>query len=316
MTTETGRGYHNTSSVYFFPNDTVEQDRLNAQSSAIKSMLEGRVTLAPLPPNPSRILDIGCGTGHATLDIARQYPSAQVYGLDISPVPEKSVKEAPPNLHFLTGNILDVHPTAAASSTAHSGDEAPPSSDELNTTLQPNTFTHVFARLLVMGMNNWPGLISRAYSLLAPGGYLELQELDIWFRDANGTHIEHEFEDFMGTAMRERGLDMRAGPNMAERMRAAGFVDVEVHRRRWVVKALPGEPVSEMTRYASVAMPANIDEIARKLAKPQTDRWGKPEAVEQMKKTTHERVFSQPGAHCEYFVTIGRKPEAQREKSE
>ncbi|KAK7544752.1 S-adenosyl-L-methionine-dependent methyltransferase [Phyllosticta citribraziliensis] len=305
MTTETGRSYHNTSSVYCLPNDTAEQDRLDMQSSAIKSTLEGRVTLAPLPPNPSKILDIGCGTGHASLDIARQYPSAQVYGLDITPVPERAVSQAPPNLHFLTGNIFDVDPTALAGT--HEGGE--PSS--LATALQPYTFTHVFARMIFMGMNDWPGLISRACSLLVPGGYLELQELDSWFSDASGAHIEPPFEEAISTAVQERGIDFRAGSHAAERLRAAGFVDVEVHRRPWIIKALPGEPESEMTRYVSRAMPAMVEEFLRKLVLPQADRWGGEDVVQQWLSGAKDGdIFSIPGSHADYFVTIGRKPES------
>jgi ubiquinone/menaquinone biosynthesis C-methylase UbiE len=34
---------------------------------------------------PERILDVGCGTGAATLFLAREYPRARVRGIDISP---------------------------------------------------------------------------------------------------------------------------------------------------------------------------------------------------------------------------------------
>jgi ubiquinone/menaquinone biosynthesis C-methylase UbiE len=35
--------------------------------------------------DPERILDIGCGTGEPTLFLAREFPSARVRGIDISP---------------------------------------------------------------------------------------------------------------------------------------------------------------------------------------------------------------------------------------
>lgn len=43
-------------------------------------------------------VDVGCGTGIATIQIAGMLPSAKVYGLDISPVPEAVQKMAPANV--------------------------------------------------------------------------------------------------------------------------------------------------------------------------------------------------------------------------
>lgn len=36
-------------------------------------------------PCPQSILDVGCGGGHFTIQLARRYPNAQVVGIDISP---------------------------------------------------------------------------------------------------------------------------------------------------------------------------------------------------------------------------------------
>jgi len=54
--------------------------------------------LAPLaaavlkvPARPERLLDVGCGTGAATLFLAREYPQARVRGVDLSP---RMIKEA------------------------------------------------------------------------------------------------------------------------------------------------------------------------------------------------------------------------------
>jgi hypothetical protein len=45
--------------------------------------------------------------------------------------------------------------------------------DELGKMIfEPNTFSHMFARALVYGVDNWPEMYSRAYELLAPGGWI------------------------------------------------------------------------------------------------------------------------------------------------
>jgi cyclopropane fatty-acyl-phospholipid synthase-like methyltransferase len=48
-------------------------------------MLGGKLHLAPIE-NPHRILDVGTGTGIWALDIAEQYPEAEVLGTDLSPI--------------------------------------------------------------------------------------------------------------------------------------------------------------------------------------------------------------------------------------
>jgi methylase of polypeptide subunit release factors len=48
-------------------------------------ILGGELHIAPLK-NPQRVLDVGTGTGIWALDFAEQYPSAEVIGVDLSPI--------------------------------------------------------------------------------------------------------------------------------------------------------------------------------------------------------------------------------------
>jgi len=48
-------------------------------------VLDGKLHLAPLDA-PQRILDIGTGTGIWAIDIADEYPMAEVIGTDLSPI--------------------------------------------------------------------------------------------------------------------------------------------------------------------------------------------------------------------------------------
>jgi SAM-dependent methyltransferase/uncharacterized protein YbaR (Trm112 family) len=56
-----------------------------------------------------RILDAGCGSGVLTMEIARRYPSAEIFAVDIIPaVAEVFRKASPlPNLHVVQGSILE-----------------------------------------------------------------------------------------------------------------------------------------------------------------------------------------------------------------
>lgn len=70
----------------------IEQDRPNAEATAIFEMIGGHPCLAPTLSmvGMSRAVEIGCGTGIATTKIAEIIPSATVHGLDLSDVPQAS----------------------------------------------------------------------------------------------------------------------------------------------------------------------------------------------------------------------------------
>ena len=42
--------------------------------------LGGKLNLAPIPSDPQRILDIGCGTGLWAIEMGDKYPNAEVEG--------------------------------------------------------------------------------------------------------------------------------------------------------------------------------------------------------------------------------------------
>jgi SAM-dependent methyltransferase len=63
-----------------------------------------------------RILDAGCGTGHRTIDIARQFPEANVLGIDLSPRSiQVAIKQAGSdgvsNVSFQEGDLLQLADT-------------------------------------------------------------------------------------------------------------------------------------------------------------------------------------------------------------
>jgi tRNA G46 methylase TrmB len=59
-----------------------EQERLDLHHEVLFDLLHGKHHLAPLE-NPERILDIGTGTGIWAMDVAVDYPEAEVIGIDL-----------------------------------------------------------------------------------------------------------------------------------------------------------------------------------------------------------------------------------------
>lgn len=79
------------------PNDEIAQDNLDLFHHIFNLSLDGNLFLAPISPNPQRVLDLGTGTGIWAIDFADQYPSAAVVATDLSPIQPPNV---PPNLEF------------------------------------------------------------------------------------------------------------------------------------------------------------------------------------------------------------------------
>ena len=142
------------------PRSGPEHSRLDEQHNILVEMMQGDVIAAPLR-NPRRILDVGCGTGIVTCHLGKTFPHAEVYGIDLSPIP---ITHAPPaNVLFCKGIMPDV---------ANPGDDP---------RFVAGSFDFVFSRLLIMGMNKWQDYVSAAAKLLQPGGLVEFQELDTRF---------------------------------------------------------------------------------------------------------------------------------------
>ncbi|KAF1851168.1 S-adenosyl-L-methionine-dependent methyltransferase [Cucurbitaria berberidis CBS 394.84] len=85
---ENGRTYGNETyylpCVYLPENDFKEQDRLSLQHQIFVHALQGKLTTTRLLLSTRRILDIGTGPGHWAVAMARQYPQAEVVGIDMT----------------------------------------------------------------------------------------------------------------------------------------------------------------------------------------------------------------------------------------
>lgn len=194
------RQYHNTTSTYSLPNEYVdtrsvftvyqltdlsgvEQNRLELQAQALEQLMHNNIFHSPLV-KPNRILDVGCGTGRSTVQLAQKFPDAQIIGVDLSPVP--ALHSKPDNVEYVQGDIRQLVKSEDKRFTNHS-------------------FDYVFSRLLSLGMTDWPGYFSDVSLLLASGGWFEVQEFEIGHHDADGNVITDQtpamkvFLDLIGT---------------------------------------------------------------------------------------------------------------------
>ncbi|KAG0083085.1 hypothetical protein BGZ93_002040, partial [Podila epicladia] len=108
---EDGRTRHAVESApYMLPNDLTETDRLDAQHYIVRYIFQGNYNVKLDRSASLKILDVATGTGVWALEMAQEFPNAEIHGVDLSPIyprPETSTKPIPPNCHFQLCNVLD-----------------------------------------------------------------------------------------------------------------------------------------------------------------------------------------------------------------
>jgi len=139
-------------SYYLLPKDLQEINRLDFQHFLLRRLL-GNNYAAPIPQSTRSILDVGCGTGLWTREMAQQFSHAQIVGLDLEL--SHLANNNPANCQFVAANILQELPFADAS------------------------FDFVHQRLLVAALpaQAWPGVVRELVRVTSQRGWLELLEI-------------------------------------------------------------------------------------------------------------------------------------------
>lgn len=257
--------------------------------------MKGRLVHSPLE-RPSKIIDVGCGTGIVTRHLGSIYPSASVYGIDISPVPPTNasdvIPETPPNVEYIVGDIRKLA-----------------IEDER---LKNRSFDCIFQRLLVCGMTQWQSYLSQMAALLRPGGWLEIHEYAfIWYNakesDQNlSSGWKWQLAARHGAA--QLGLDFDIGVNAEGYMQEAGLVDVKVEKYMvpygtWLATEKPetrrigAHNARDMGPVFSETM---LPGITRKLDLGETE-------MGELKDDCRHCLKGEDGKYWWFYVTAGRK---------
>lgn len=278
----------------------IEQERLDAQAAAIVEMIGGCPFLATSLQSRNQVakaVDIGCGTGIATIQIANLFPSAMVYGLDISAVPEEIRKLAPQNVAWVEGNILDV-------------DHEKPRDEVISQDVfTPAELDYIFGRMLFLGVTDWSKYFSTTYHSMRSGGIIEHQDLDWKFYRVGTSEClsdEWEWHRSVISAAEKTGLSTRAGSNAAKLMEDAGFEVVRVETFEFSFVPSNKMPSSQaMGQYVLSKLLPQYPELLRKMLGPHGDNG---QELERLTKQCLSDITSEEGVHQKYTVTIARKP--------
>ncbi|GJJ74213.1 hypothetical protein EMPS_06571 [Entomortierella parvispora] len=157
---EDGRTRHAVESApYMLPNDLPESDRLDGQHYIVRYIFQGNYNVKLDRTAPLKILDVATGTGIWAIEMAHEFPNAEIHGIDLSPIyptPETSDKVVPPNCHFQLCNVLDGVP------------------------FPDNHFDYVYMRLLVYAFTpaQRKQVNLELLRVLKPSGHIQLVESD------------------------------------------------------------------------------------------------------------------------------------------
>ncbi|KAK5170131.1 uncharacterized protein LTR77_004715 [Saxophila tyrrhenica] len=208
---ENGRTYHSYGSTeHWGPNDEKAQDQQDLSHHLWTLSLKGDFFLSPVK-DPVKILDVGTGTGIWVIEVAEQFPQAEVTGTDVSPIQPGWV---PPNAFFEI--------------------------DDFNVEwLDENKFDLVHARELLGTCPDWPALYRRAFRAIKPGGWFEQHEPGLFFLS---DHVEFgedspyvQWNTTMYDAGIKSGMRFDIGDKIKGRMEEAGFINVTEYRIPWLV---------------------------------------------------------------------------------
>ncbi|KAF3064827.1 hypothetical protein GL218_02377 [Daldinia childiae] len=202
---ENGRRYHKfREGRYNFPNDDVEQEREDMKHAMVKLLCQ-KLHFAPIGDNPHEILDVGTGTGIWAIEMGDAYPSANVLGVDLSPIQPQWV---PPNVRFMVDDVESewLHPL--------------------------NHFDYIHSRHTIMAIKDWDQLLMTSYEHLKPGGWLELQEIYHFPMSSNNTleedHPVAQYWKYVDEGLESLGVDFRFSDEgrIAALMRQCGYINV------------------------------------------------------------------------------------------
>ncbi|OLN88703.1 hypothetical protein CCHL11_01689 [Colletotrichum chlorophyti] len=164
-----------------------------------------------------RVLDVGTGTGSWAMDFGDLHPESEVLGVDLSPPRADFV---PPNVKFEVDDIEEEW-------------------------LYSRPFEYIHSRFMTASISNWKEYLVRCFDNLIPGGYLELQDADLFPRSDDGTFPKDcalvKFAQLLHSVSEKMGREYVDVPSLKKVMTDVGFVDVELQMYKWPHNAWPKE---------------------------------------------------------------------------
>ncbi|CAG8927155.1 unnamed protein product [Penicillium salamii] len=284
---ENGRRYHSyREGTYVLPNDEPEQDRQDLLHHVRNLVLRGRLFHAPLEKDIQRVLDIGTGTGIWAIDFADAFPSAQVIGIDLSPIQPAWV---PPNCRF----IVDDAEAAWLYSRS-----------------QP--FDYIHSRDMGGSISDWPRLLAQGFQHLRPGGWIELCEFEVMLRsDDDSIALAPTLCEFLGhldQASARFNRPMNIARYHRQHLIEAGFENVHDDTFKVPSSTWPSDPLNkEIGKYNLCSLLLAVESYSLALF-TRVLGWSNERTQVFLAGVRRELKNPDVRSYCILHVVYGRKP--------
>jgi SAM-dependent methyltransferase len=188
----------------YFMEDSREAERLAAKVDPYAWVQ--RYLPEPLAPG-SRVLDVGCGPGAITAELARRFPGAEITGVDISDARLAAARK---------------HCAGLTNADVRLGDAA-------DLPFPAKSFDLVYCRFLLEYLAAPQDVVREIVRVCRPGGRVLLQDLDgqlLWHHPIDPAL--HENLERVLRMLARTGFDPFAGRKLFAWARAAGLHDIDV----------------------------------------------------------------------------------------
>ncbi|KAL7791884.1 S-adenosyl-L-methionine-dependent methyltransferase [Trichoderma ceciliae] len=216
---EGGRRYHHfRRGRYPLPNDEIEQEREYMKHVIHLEHTGGKLFNAPITPNPQRILDLCTGTGLWPIAVAKMFPSAEIVGIDLSPIQPFMV---PPNVRFLIDDVEDEW-------------------------MDRGGYDLIHLRHSCVYLKDLDRLINNCYAHLKDGGWLEITDYCGFIRCDDGTmpedHPPRQVAMMMHQALLQYGMSAYVINELQDKYKSAGFKNIQCQVVKTPIGAWPKDP--------------------------------------------------------------------------
>lgn len=194
-----------------------ENDRLQRLHYLLKSARKGNFWAPIQVQGDYTFLDVGCGGGIWSLEVAVQYPTARVIALDIK-FPQ-TLHYSPKNLECKVMDIMEEWQGIA-----------------------DNSVDFIFQRNMgqTIKTDKWEFVLKEMYRTLKPGGFIELFESDLYHH--NPGPVQQAFDSFLKTQCDEGGIEFALADTIPEVIKAAGFTELNTRLLDLPVGEWPSDP--------------------------------------------------------------------------